>query len=55
MLGVGRQVPYKGFEYLVAAMRRVDGTLLLLGDGPELLELADNVVDVGQIQEDDVD
>ncbi len=43
VLGVGRQVGYKGFEYLVTAMRRVEGTLLLIGDGPErqrLLRLA---------------
>jgi glycosyltransferase involved in cell wall biosynthesis len=40
VLGVGRQVGYKGFEYLVAAMRRVDGTLLLIGDGPEHERLA---------------
>jgi rhamnosyl/mannosyltransferase len=40
VLGVGRQVGYKGFEYLVAAMRRIDGTLLLIGDGPEHERLA---------------
>jgi rhamnosyl/mannosyltransferase len=40
VLGVGRLVGYKGFEYLVAAMRRLDGTLLLIGDGPERERLA---------------
>jgi glycosyltransferase involved in cell wall biosynthesis len=40
VLAVGRLVGYKGFEYLVAAMRRLDGTLLLIGDGPERERLA---------------
>jgi rhamnosyl/mannosyltransferase len=40
VLGVGRYVGYKGFEYLVAAMRHVDGTLVLVGDGPERDHLA---------------
>jgi glycosyltransferase involved in cell wall biosynthesis len=35
VLGVGRQVRYKGFEHLVTAMRHVAGSLLLVGDGPE--------------------
>ena len=34
VLSVGRQVYYKGFEYLVSAMQRVDGRALLVGDGP---------------------
>ena len=31
---LGRLVHYKGIEYLVDAMRRVDATLLVVGDGP---------------------
>ena len=32
---VGRLVHYKGLEYLIRAMKRVDAVLLLVGDGPE--------------------
>jgi glycosyltransferase involved in cell wall biosynthesis len=34
IVAVGRLVPYKGFEFLLEAMREVDGTLLLIGTGP---------------------
>ncbi len=34
ILSVGRLVYYKGFEYLIQAMRQVEGTLVLVGDGP---------------------
>jgi len=34
ILAVGRMVPYKGFEYLLQAMREVDATLVLIGNGP---------------------
>jgi len=31
---VGRLVYYKGIEYLIRAMREIDGRLLIIGDGP---------------------
>lgn len=34
VIAVGRLVPYKGFEYLIRAMREVRGRLLLIGTGP---------------------
>lgn len=39
ILAVGRLVGYKGFIYLVRAMRSVDGILLLVGRGPLEAEL----------------
>lgn len=34
ILAVGRLVPYKGFEFLLRAMKDIDATLLLIGTGP---------------------
>jgi len=61
LLGVGRLIYYKGFEYAVRAMRSLDATLLLAGDGPLQRELeslaracgvADKVVFLGEIHND---
>lgn len=34
VLSVGRMVYYKGFKYLIDAMRKVDASLVIIGDGP---------------------
>lgn len=34
VLGVGRLIYYKGFDHLIRAMKRVDGSLLIVGEGP---------------------
>ncbi len=39
VLAIGRLVPYKGFAYLIRALRHTDATLLLIGKGPLLDEL----------------
>lgn len=52
VLGVGRMVYYKGFEYLVRAMSQVDGHLLLIGRGPlrePLTELAAEIGVAGRV------
>jgi glycosyltransferase involved in cell wall biosynthesis len=59
VLGVGRMVYYKGFEYLIKAMQYVRATLVLVGDGPlrpalekeaAALGVAPRVAFVGELQ-----
>jgi glycosyltransferase involved in cell wall biosynthesis len=47
VLGVGRLVYYKGFEYLIRAMRDVEGHLLIVGNGPLLNALGQEAHTVG--------
>jgi len=47
VLGVGRLVYYKGFEYLIRAMTRISGKLLLVGEGPLRPKLNQLVSDLG--------
>jgi len=63
VVGVGRLIYYKGFEYLIDAMTRVSGRLLVIGDGPlrHRLErqaivqnIKDRVVFLGEIQNRDI-
>jgi glycosyltransferase involved in cell wall biosynthesis len=63
IISVGRLVYYKGFEYLIRAMQRVRGKLLIVGDGPlrskletlaATLGVADKVVFVGEIQNEQI-
>ena len=63
LLAVGRLVYYKGFEYLVRAMKRVSGTLVIIGDGPRrealMREVAasrvgDRVAFLGEMQPDQI-
>ncbi len=34
VISVGRLIYYKGFEYLIHAMEKIDGRLLIIGNGP---------------------
>lgn len=47
ILAVGRMVGYKGFEYLIDAMRQVDARLLLIGTGPLREALAARALRLG--------
>ncbi|HEX6275000.1 MAG TPA: glycosyltransferase, partial [Polyangiaceae bacterium] len=47
VLSVGRLVYYKGFEYLIRAMRRVEGHLIIVGEGPLFGELTREARDAG--------
>ena len=63
VLGVGRLVPYKGFEDLVTAMTGVAGRLVIVGEGPLRLQLeaqiarcglAERVALVGAVEEEEL-
>jgi glycosyltransferase involved in cell wall biosynthesis len=47
ILAVGRLIYYKGFEYLMRAMARVNGKLILVGDGPLRLRLERYACEMG--------
>jgi glycosyltransferase involved in cell wall biosynthesis len=47
IVAVGRLVPYKGFEYLLEAMKEVDATLLLIGTGPTKKQLKGTIARLG--------
>lgn len=60
LLSIGRMVGYKGYRYLVRAMKEVDATLLLIGEGPERgrlemdarrLGVRDRVVFLGNVED----
>ncbi|MGH8012858.1 MAG: glycosyltransferase, partial [Candidatus Binataceae bacterium] len=61
VLAVGRLIYYKGFEFLIRAMRQVNAVLLLVGDGPlrrrleheaRALGVGDRVHFVGELRDD---
>jgi rhamnosyl/mannosyltransferase len=45
IIAVGRLVYYKGFEYLIEAMRGVQGKLLIIGDGPMRSQLQTQIIE----------
>ena len=47
VLAVGRLVPYKGFTYLVRAMREVNARLVIVGVGPERAALEREIRELG--------
>ncbi|HYP12306.1 MAG TPA: glycosyltransferase [Bryobacteraceae bacterium] len=50
ILGLGRLVYYKGFEYVIRAMTQIDGHLVLVGDGPLAQPLRELVSRLGIAQ-----
>jgi rhamnosyl/mannosyltransferase len=63
VLAVGRLIYYKGFEYLVRAMKQVIGKLVIIGDGPlrsylerdaHAIGIRDRVFFAGEIQNDSI-
>jgi glycosyltransferase involved in cell wall biosynthesis len=47
VVAVGRLVYYKGFEYLIRAMRHIAGKLLIVGHGPMRRTLEKEIADCG--------
>jgi len=47
VLFVGRLVGYKGLDYLIRAMKDIDGTLLIVGKGPEERRLKGHIGEAG--------
>jgi len=47
IIAVGRLVPFKGFEYLIRAMKNVTGILLLIGAGPQRDFLQECILECG--------
>ncbi len=47
VMTAGRLVYYKGFDYLIRAMSRVNATLIIVGDGPNYSTLEQLAWDVG--------
>ena len=63
VIATGRLVPYKGFDVLIEALRRVDATAVIVGEGPlrpDLLRLAqqrgvaDRLILAGMLSRDDL-
>ena len=47
IVAVGRLVPYKGFEFLLKAMKNIDAALLLIGTGPLQKQLETAITRLG--------
>jgi len=47
VVSVGRLVPYKGYEVLIAAMAQVDGVCMIIGGGPLQATLAAEIARLG--------
>jgi glycosyltransferase involved in cell wall biosynthesis len=43
LLGVGRLVYYKGFEFAIEAMKDVDAILIIIGEGPDKNKLTEKI------------
>ena len=63
VVAIGRLVPYKGFDVLIEALRQVDATVIIVGEGPlrhDLLRLAqqrgvaERIILAGMLSRDDL-